>query len=338
MSWEKVRAWRQRLRDVVPPTDVGLSVAGANEAWQSALQALDDQSLDEIASMRVDPWTRAAVVCASTVFTAPIEWCAVLLGRGSEVTLKVPSAQPDFGRALVDAAQETGLPLTSTTDRRALERAEYVIAMGSDEAIRQIARELPRGVQFEPHGNRFSAAWIGGEGLDDDPLVPGDFQDPLGSVAADAALYDGRGCLSPVVLFTSVPGLAAPLAAAMERAERRWPRGQISDLEAAAIRSRRALAKVTGRVLVGDHWSVHALPGDYWQPIALPRSIALVEVSSRAEAIERLAPHQGALSTMGTDQPWPEAPRACRLGRMQRPPLRRLHDGVDWLRTTARPQ
>jgi len=319
------------------PGDHGLSPEGADEAWAASLAALDDTSLDQVAKMQVDPWARAAVVCASTVFTAPIEWCAVLLGRGSEVVLKVPGSDPDFARVLVDAAAATGLPLSATTDRQAIANCEYVLAMGSDESVAEIGRGLASSVAFEPHGHRFSAAWICGAELADDALIPADFRDAVGSVAADAALYDGRGCLSPVVVFTTLSSATDELAEALARAQDRWPRGQISDHEAASIRTRAALAKVTGRVRSGRDWSVHELPAAHWKPIALPRSIALVRVADEAEAAAVLRPWKSSLSTIGTDGTWEDGPRVCRVGRMQRPGLHRLHDGVDWLRTTARP-
>lgn len=336
VSWDQVRAWRDDLRNRQPPP-TGLSVQGAHEAWHASLASLDDEALKTVADMGLAPWKRAAVVCASTVFTAPIEWCAVLLGRGSEVVLKVPSSWPQMARPLVEAARAVGLPLHATTDPTAMHSASYVVAMGSDASIADIRSTLSPEIQFEPHGHRFSAAWIGGASLEDDALVPADFSDPYGALAADAALHDGRGCLSPLVLLTTDPDAADRLAEALGRAEERWPRGEISDLEAASIRTRGALATATGTVRSGGGWSVHALPAQHWQPVALPRSLAVVHVENREHAAAVLAPFWSVLSTIGTDQPWPDAPRTCRLGRMQRPPLVRYHDGVDWLRTTAQP-
>ena len=336
MSWPKVRAWRDRLRDHGPP-EVWLSEAGAHEAWAVSLEALDDESLLAVERMALPRWERAAVVCAATVFTAPIEWLAVLLGRGSRVVLKVPTAEPGWGHALATAARACDLPLVATTNPADLLEAEYVVAMGSDASMASIAAALPPETRFEPHGHRFSVAWVSGHPLEADPWVPDDFADPYGSIAADAALHDGRGCLSPIAVFTAAPDAADRLAEAMARAELRWPRGRVSDLEHASIRARGALASVVGDVRSAASWSVHVLPGEHWEPIALPRSVALVQVANRAEAEALLAPHRDALSTVGTDASWPAGPRTCRLGRMQRPHLARLHDGVDWLRSTARP-
>jgi hypothetical protein len=335
LSWAQVRSWRDDLWEREPPP-TGLSRQGAQEAWHASLTALDDQALNAVADMRLAPWKRAAVVCASTVFTAPIEWCAVLLGRGSEVVLKVPSSQPQVATPLVQAAQAVGLPLRATVDRSDLHSASYVVAMGSDASLADIGATLPPTTRFEPHGHRFSVAWIGGSPLQDDPLVPADFSDAYGALAADAALHDGRGCLSPVVLISTDTNAVDSLADTLARAEQRWPRGEISDLEAASIRARGALAAATGTVRSGARWSVHGLPAEQWQPIALPRSVAVIQVENREEAARILAPFWSRLSTIGTDQPWTNAPRTCRLGRLQRPPLLRHHDGVDWLRTTSR--
>jgi len=300
------------------------------------LAALDDDSLAAVESMGLRGWNRAAVVCASTVFTAPIEWCAVLLGRGSEVVLKVPSAGPELGRPLAEAAKACDLPLVVTIDRQDIGNAEYVVAMGNDRSLLKIGASLRPEVVYEPHGHRFSAAWVGGSPLPHDPLVPREFSDAYGSIAADAALHDGRGCLSPVVVLTPDPDAVERLGAAMARAEHHWPRGSISDLEAASIRARGALAAAVGTVRRAEHWSVHALPAEHWRPVALPRSIAVVRVPSRTEAARVISPYSDALSTIGTDEPWADGPRQCRLGRMQRPALARHHDGIDWLRTTAR--
>src|SRR5690606_15815894 len=117
--------------------------------------------------------------------------------------------------------------------------------------------------------------------------------------------------------------------AAMEDAERRWPRGQIDPAEGAAIRTRRALARVVGRVIEGDGWAVHGVPAAHLEPVALPRVVQVVRVVDLDEAIEVAARWRG-LSTVGTDHPASEgvwaalgASRVCPSGQMQRPPLRR---------------
>ena len=77
----------------------------------------------------------------------------------------------------------------------------------------------------------------------------------------------------------------------------------------------------------------------YNEEDALPRTIAVVQLPDRSAALELLRPWARWLSTVGTDEPgtdWLGA-RVCALGQMQRPPVDRLHDGVDLLRATLRP-
>ncbi|MBW2255877.1 MAG: hypothetical protein JRI25_14940 [Deltaproteobacteria bacterium] len=346
MSWNLVRAWRDRLRQRDPsflPT--GLSPEGAREALKAALDALDDESLDRIAALGGRAFPTAAVVCSTTVTTAPIEWCAVLLGRGSAVLLKYSADDPGLSSLLVSAARDVGLPLVGVTERAAILQADLVVVMGSDDTVREIRSSVSARVRLLPHGHRFSAAWITGNPLPPDTRVPESFQGSWGGVAADCVLHDGRGCLSPVAVFTPVPLETAcdRLADAMFRASSRWPTGTVSPSEHAHIRSRRALARVTGQVREGRDFSIHGLPVEHMDLVALPRCLAVYQVEDATQAARALAPYARWLSTIGTDDPesvgtWLSlgATRVCRQGRMQRPPVIRPHDGEDWLHGTTR--
>lgn len=329
MSWAAVRAWRGLLRALDPTPHVPhLSPEGAHEAWRAALGALDDTSLLEVGALGGRPYPEAAFVAASTVFTAPIEWLAVLLGRGTHVVLKHPAEDPGIAPLLRDAANAVGLPLRITAERDVVSRAPLVVVMGSDDTVREVRGAARADARVLPHGHRISLGWVA---EDDDASWMG--------LAEDAALYDGRGCLSPAAVFTPLPlGLAVErLAAAMASVQTRLPTGTRSPGEGARIREREALAKVLGQVASGPGWSVHGLPLSSWQAAALPRSVAVVSCS-HAEALARI----GGLpvSTVGTisdADPWFQVgvTRVCAPGRMQRPPLVRTHDGEDWLRATA---
>lgn len=334
--WDEVRAFRDRLRSVDPAgVETGQSPEGIREAWGAALDALDDAALEDAAAIPGRAFPRAVVVFTRTVATAPIEWCAALLGRGSAVTLKAPADAQGLAPLLAEAAAAVGLPLEVRTDRQVVEDADLVVAMGSDATIAEIRASLRPEVRFLAHGHRFSAAWVTGRPTPD-PKVPADFRDAWGAVAADLALHDGRGCLSPAVVLTPLPldETCDAMAAALARAEARWPPGGRSAGEGAAIRARRALARVVG-VVRGD---VHGLPVAKLVPVALPRSVAVVHVPDAAAAAAVLAPWRRSLSTVGSDDPaadrvWVDAgaTRVCGLGRMQRPPMRRAHDGEDWV-------
>ncbi|MEQ1508417.1 MAG: hypothetical protein ABMB14_39670, partial [Myxococcota bacterium] len=140
----RVRAWRDRLRAIDPTAWSGpLSVSGARAAWEAALDALTDSGLADAIGRPGEPFPAAAVVVARTVSTAPIEWCAVLLGRGTRVVLKHPTGEPGIAPALVEAADAVGLPLTATDDRAALADLPLVVAMGADPSIAAIRAAHP---------------------------------------------------------------------------------------------------------------------------------------------------------------------------------------------------
>jgi hypothetical protein len=223
--------------------------------------------------------------------------------------------------------------------------ADLVVALGSDASIASIRAAVRPGAVFYGHGHAWSMAWVTETPLPPDPNLPRDFQDPWGRVAADAALFDGRGCLSPSLVLTSIPLEEAcqRLGAAMARAQEAWPVGVVHPSEGAMIRSRRALTRVVGVRAQGEGWSVHGLTTDHVAPIALPRSVALAWAPD-AESAARCAASWGkSLSTVGTDDVqaarWffaAGATRVCTTGRMQRPPLDRVHDGARLLDQTLR--
>jgi hypothetical protein len=324
---DAVRQWRDRLRASDPtPLRSPLSPEGVRAALDASLDALTDQALAEATSIPGEPFATAAMAVARTVLTAPIEWCAVLLARGTRVALKHPRGQPGLTPLLVEVARELDLPLTATEDRAALQGAELVIAMGSDESVARIGVETGA-VRKLLFGARFSVAWV----LD---------HDAMRAVARDAALHDGRGCFSPVAVATPLPLHEAvdSLAEAMIEAERAIPRGSVDRYEAARVRERAAIARLTGELAEGPAWQVHGLPAERFAPGALPRVLGLYRVDDRPALEAWLAPWRLAVSTVGTDDPELalDRVRVVPVGEMQRPPLIRLHDGVDWVRETLR--
>ncbi|MCB9685234.1 MAG: hypothetical protein H6738_06565 [Alphaproteobacteria bacterium] len=326
---DSVRAWRDRLRATDPADHRGLlSVGGIRAVWTDALDALTDEALEQIASAPGTPWASAAMAVPRTVPTSPVEWCAVLLTRGTEVTLKPPSTHPGVVPLLVEAARAVDLPLAADADRSSLLRAELAVVQGGDEAVAAVraARGDRPTLGF---GHRFSVAWI---------------RDPRSMVglAADTARFDGRGCMSPVLALTDL-GLeeaAEALGEAMAAQALALPRGSLLPEEGAALREHRARARVGGGLLAGPDWAVLVGPLPDDEPPGLVRAIRLAH-ADRATAAAWLAARRDQLSTVGTDDPELRLPgvRVCAPGAMQRPPLHRIHDGVDWVSlAVARPQ
>lgn len=313
MSLERVLTWRQALRTLTPDLP-DLSPAGARFALDAALDAWDD--LPRHVDRPVPAHT--VVVPASTVFTAPLEWAAVLLARGGKVTIKAPRALEAW---FAQVARSTDLPLVSTVDRAVLMSADRVVLMGSDATLAGLQTGL--GERLLGFGHRFSVAWW------EDPAHAED-------LALDLALYDGRGCMSPVAVFSPIPDAAARLADAMAALEVRLPRGRLTPAEGASVRERTALARVLGRATVGPAWAVLELPVERFTPAGLPR-VATVHTASFPAFLAAIEPFAPSLSVLGTDRPTGLTVRECALGRMQLPPLDRLHDGVDWLRAIEHP-
>ncbi len=326
MSVDRVRRWRDRLLAVDPaPTGGLLSAAGLRVVWREALEALGDEALATVGALPGEPWATAAMAVPSTVPTAPIEWCGVLLARGTAVTLKPPAVHPGLVPLLVEAARAEGLPLALDADRSALLHAELAIVQGGDDTVAAVAAARG-GRPTLGFGHRFSVAWIREVRS-------------LRGVAEDAARFDGRGCMSPTAVFTDLPlDEALPaLADALAEMERRLPRGALLPEEGAALREHRARACAVGRVAEGPGWAALATAPRAEEPVGLVRAIHLHAVADRSAFRSWAERHLGRLSTVGTDDPL-ELPgvRICAPGDMQRPPLLRLHDGVDWVTRAAR--
>ena len=190
-------------------------------------------------------------------------------------------------------------------------------------------------------GHKFSCVLVTPESTVPDTTIPKGFTDVWGRIAADIAMYDTRGCMSPSLVFTTHPlDLAMQsLSAAMARAEARWPRGEISAYEGAKIRERIILGKTVGRVELGQNYAVIGVPLSFATLSALPRCIHVIHVETIEPFLSFVQEHAVHLSTIGTNlsamaqlhRAGPKT-RICALGRMQRPHIQRLHDGVDWIK------
>ena len=328
MSWGAVHGWLTSIAGSSLP-EMDLSPPGALAARDAALAALSPEVLGRVASLGGTPFQSARFVAARTVFTAPLEWLAVLLGRGTTVELQLPSAPSDTGRAWqhwAQLARDHGLPLRLVPKGEGT-TPELLVAMGSDDTIAELGQRAAAS-RFLGFGARYSAAVF--DSVEDVPAI-----------VFDLALYDGRGCMSPGLVVVPDPETLGPIAEAFAQAladtEVRWPRGRLSDAEHASIRSRGALARVLGRCDTGPAWAVHQLPWSHRSVASLPRAPLLCVPPDPSAAIAALAvdPH---LSSLGTRR----AVRAAGGGRVvlpgtqQSPPVERLHDGVDWLRATFR--
>ena len=337
MRWEQVLAWRDLLRNTsVAEAPIDLPEPTLRAAWDIALDAWTETAFDRIALDGLVAYERAAMVSARTVPTAVMEWCAVLLGRGSEVTIKHPRGAPGLVPLLATTAAKVGLPLNLTDQAEALKTQDLVVSMGSDTTVQTIAEALPPETSHVALGHRFSIAWVTGS-------------PSWEAIAQDIALHDSRGCMSPAVVFVqgeqeALEASCHHLVEALDAVGQHWPRGVATPLEHAKTRARSALSHATtGLALQGKTCRVHGLLACHFEPESLPRCPAVIAVEDVRTLASCLTPWKRWLSTVGTNLPVDEptliqsgAHRVCGLGDMQRPPLIRMHDGIDWIAATGR--
>ncbi len=308
----------------------GLSPPMAAACLRWACGAIHRSALEVATDVPGAPPPVAGVVAARGVFTAPLEWVALLAAAGSEVILKAPSTAPAFCEAVAHTFTAHGLEVRCTTARE-LPPVDALVAMGGDEAIAALARRHAR-ARLSLHGHRFSLA-----------VVRGDSVDLARSLAHDALLYDGRGCFTPAaVLHLGGPSAARALVDALQaqlvEVTRRYPPGPRDPMLGPEWRRRTGLLRA-----LGEHVP-HAPPAAALVPLARIEAAALpgylpVHALDGLEALgPLLAPWRPWLAACATDLddagPMLAAgfERVCRPGTLQTPPLLRPHGGRAMLR------
>ena len=308
--------------------NTGLSPKGALLAQRIASELILTGSVPIF-----EPPPHTVIWCAANVFTAPLEWVVQLTANGGKVTLKAPSKAPESAEAIANAFSSLGVAVHISPISESwglLSGADAVIGFGGTASMASLSAHIGPHIANSLHGHRVSFAVVDTDVTD--PKIVAD------ALALDLILYDGRGCMSPVAIFTlgsQVERFADELSEALQAAERQVPRGGLAPREGAEWRRKTGLARILGRCIEGDHWAVTILPIDYFEPHTQPRLACLYKVES-PEAILR-AINGLPLSTCGTNLSGQSLraagfSRICPLGKMQTPPLNRLHDGTDVLK------
>ena len=301
----------ERLRRLDPADwGTGLSVENVRLCWAEAVEALERVDQGPVEGRAPE---RVLLLASSNVFTVPLPWMALLSLRGVKLRVKAARGLGAATGAMAAAFDGVEVQDWRGGDVEALRRAcagvDAVMAFGSAATVEALRQQLPAGLPLLSFGPRYSV----GITPETEPLA-----------AEDLARYDSRGCMSPAAWFTDDPDLDR-LAKAMAEVQQKWPRGMLSEAEQVAIRARLTLAKMVGKVRLGEGWAVLQLPGRFFSPDALPRVLQLYPT----ETVERLDLLR--LSTVAGPAPLPPAPRHCRPGQMQRPAAERWHDGIDVL-------
>lgn len=313
--------------------DTGLSAPGAREALRVATREV--LAADLRPQPRLVPPRTLLIWCAANVFTAPLEWTALFAAWGSRVLLKAPRACPAPVLALAAAFEGLGVEAADLPHEQAwplLDQADAVLGFGGDTAMAELGSRLHPHQRRSLHGHRVSVV-----------VVRGHSAELARALARDAALYDGRGCLSPAAVLTlgDAQALCTALSTAMAEAQERWPRGVLSAQEGYSLRFRQGLARIEGQAWGAYDWAVTCTPLARLSAHGLPRMLPVHPVRSLNEAAAAL--RGWPLSTLCTDLPAEESRalpgfwRRCRPGHLQRPPVGREHDGQPVLRLLCTP-
>lgn len=231
----------------------------------------------------------------------------------------------------------------------AFRRVERVVAMGSEETITSLRRQLSTstGTQLLTYGHRVSFGLIGREAL-------ADLSSIAKQAAQDVAMYDQQGCLSPHLFYVETGGnhfpreFARALGEALARLQTTLPRGTVSTKTAAALHHFRSLYEMKqadGKEIrifgseTGNLWTVIYEDDPAFSLSPLFRTVRVkpiddllhvppllspwrqyLQAAGVAVSSKRLLPLAEALALMGVN-------RICPIGRMQEPSVGWHQDG-----------
>jgi len=119
-------------------------------------------------------------------------------------------------------------------ERSLMERAEYVIAYGSEASLASLSSRIPPNVRRTMHGHRMGIGCV-------DATAAGEAEVQAG-IAFDVAVFDGQACLAPAVYFVEGQALdgvalARRVGAAIDDVDRWLPRRALRVDDRAARRS-----------------------------------------------------------------------------------------------------
>jgi hypothetical protein len=223
-------------------------------------------------------------VGATTVIRSLLVKCPVLLKPGREdialsclFTRALAEAHPDLGRAVAVAYWPRGQG--GDLEALALERARRVVVYGGNTFVRDVRGRTPVGASFVAYPHRLSVGLVGRELLENETRACR----VAAEAAAAASAYDGRGCVSPKVIWAETGGSVEPrewaslLAAEMDRIERDAPAAPL-DIAAAAtlhqLRGSSELAAAAG----GEH-AVFSGSSSRWAVLFEPSPERAIELS-----------------------------------------------------------
>ena len=220
------------------------------------------------------------------------------------------------------------------------QKADFVIAYGSDESIAAMQSLIPANTPRILHGHKLSFGIIAREAVSEDLAT---------KVAMDIALYDQQGCLSPHLYYVESGGentaldFAKHLAEALQQLSLKLPKGLCDDAVAGKTQQLRGTLPLKGGTVFksvdGTDWTVLFEPSPEFTSAPLGRCIWIKSVDDLSKIPSLMISVKNRIQAIGIAIPKTRADgiveavskiggcRICPIGEMQRPPLNWSHDG-----------
>ena len=230
-----------------------------------------------------------------------------------------------------------------------IQEADCISATGNDETLSGIRKRVPWHKRFLAYGHKLSFAYMGR-----DALTTFNAKDFAASLSEDIAAWNQSGCLSPHLVYVedkgsvSVDHFADLLAEALEKMEKKMPRGLVSEEEAEAIARRRYFFEIRSahsndtRIWASQNstaWTVVYDDDPRFQVSCLNRFVYVKSIPDLDTALSGAEVVRGKVSTVAVAAAEEKVPqivqklsawgvtRVCRPGEMQKPHAAWRHDG-----------
>jgi hypothetical protein len=347
-------AVRRRALDALPAI-TGFSPAMIEAALPRIFSVIDERSIEAVAeSVAVRFVPLLGIVSAGNIPGVALPQAVLALAAGSSCIVKTASGEPLlmalFAEALGAVSPDVAASLavvwwrggSVARDRALAVGVDSLVVYGSDDAVAAWSAYGPR--RMLPHGHRASVAVVR---LVDDAAT---LSSLAAAAAADVAMYDQLGCLSPQCLF-AIGSVAARnafvgrLAAALDAEEHRMPLGRVPDEHAILIRRLRdeyEWREIRGEPVAVLHgaeparWTIVADEKPEFRASPLYRTIVIRRVASASDLSRAIGAWLPRIESAGIG-PWPDPevlqslagiPRRVPLGTMQSPDLGWRQGGV----------
>lgn len=295
------------------------------------------------------PGNVPALAAAPTILSLAIGAAALIKpGRDEQ------SFAPRFASSLAEVDADLGAAVAvhywkggaDPVEDAVFAAADVVDYAGGDEALAAIEARV-RG-RFVGRGARLSFAALGREVAADDAAL----RRAAAAIAADTAIWEQRGCLSPQIVLVettssaTLDAVGAALAEALDEIAVVWPRAALSlDEKAAALRFRNAVEWGLGgesgaRILNADGGTLLVERAAALRPTCLQRTLRVQPLADFDVLASLVEPERARIEAIGLAVV-PEhvdalaaclreigVPRVCAAGEMQRPDLTWKPGGV----------